>query len=84
MSEPFTRLSEAIASAAITPGALIATGFAVLAASLLRGFTGFGFALAAVPLLGIFMPPAEAVPVAVGLQFLASTMDFPRARKEGH
>lgn len=84
MSDLISSLGAAIASAGITPGALIATGFAVLAAALLRGFTGFGFTLAAVPLLGVFMPPAQAVPVAVGLQFLASTTDFPRARKDGH
>ncbi len=35
----------------------------VFAAAVLRGLTGFGFALAAVPMLGILMPPAQAVPV---------------------
>jgi uncharacterized protein len=33
---------------------------------LLRGFTGFGFSLAAVPLLSLMMPPSVAVPVVVG------------------
>jgi len=42
----------------------------VLAASVLRGFTGFGFGLAAVPLLSIALPPAAVVPLVVVLQVL--------------
>ncbi len=42
----------------------------VLAASLLRGFTGFGFGLAAVPLLSVALPPAEVVPLVVTLQVI--------------
>lgn len=37
----------------------------VFAAAVLRGLTGFGFALAAVPMLGILMPPAQAVPLSM-------------------
>lgn len=37
----------------------------VFAAATLRGLTGFGFALAAVPMLGLLMPPAQAVPVSM-------------------
>jgi uncharacterized protein len=40
----------------------------VLAAALLRGFTGFGFGLAAVPLLSLALPPAKVVPFVVTLQ----------------
>lgn len=42
--------------------------FGVLVASLLRGFTGFGFGLAAVPLLSLALPPAKVVPLVVVLQ----------------
>lgn len=35
--------------------------FGVFAAALLRGFTGFGFGLAAVPLLSLALPPAKVV-----------------------
>ena len=48
-----------------------ATGLAlgmIFLAGLLRGFTGFGFSLAAVPLLSLIMPPAQAVPVVLLLQ----------------
>ena len=37
-------------------------------AAILRGFTGFGFGLAAVPLLSLALPPAETVPLVVTLQ----------------
>ena len=40
----------------------------VFAASVLRGFTGFGFGLAAVPLLSLALPPAQVVPLVVTLQ----------------
>lgn len=40
----------------------------VLAAAVLRGFTGFGFGLAAVPLLSLALPPAAVVPLVVSLQ----------------
>lgn len=42
----------------------------VLFASVLRGFTGFGFGLAAVPLLALVLPPAEVVPLVVTLQVI--------------
>ena len=40
----------------------------VFLASVLRGFTGFGFGLAAVPLLSLALPPAQVVPFVVLLQ----------------
>lgn len=56
----------------------------VFAAAVLRGFTGFGFAIAAVPLLGLFIPPASAVALALGLQFLGGLLDFPSASRDCH
>jgi uncharacterized membrane protein YfcA len=47
---------------------LIVTITGVFAAAVLRGFTGFGFGLAAVPLLSLALPPAEVVPLVVTLQ----------------
>ncbi|NVK60323.1 MAG: sulfite exporter TauE/SafE family protein [Rhodobacteraceae bacterium] len=48
---------------------------AVLAAGVLRGLTGFGFALAAVPLMSLFVPPAHAVVIAILLQCLVGLRD---------
>lgn len=42
--------------------------FGVFAAAILRGFTGFGFGLAAVPLLSVALPPSQVVPFVVVLQ----------------
>jgi uncharacterized membrane protein YfcA len=44
--------------------------FGVFVASVLRGFTGFGFGLAAVPLLSLALPPAKIVPLVVVLQVI--------------
>ena len=51
----------------------------VFFAGLLRGYTGFGFSIAAVPLLSLVMPPAAAVPMVVVLQFLVSLNGLPEA-----
>ena len=42
----------------------------IFLASVLRGFTGFGFGLAAVPLLSLILPPARVVPLVVVLQVI--------------
>jgi uncharacterized protein len=46
----------------------------VFAASVLRGFTGFGFGLAAVPLLTIALPPTRVVPFVTVLQLLVGLL----------
>lgn len=49
---------------------LVIAVLGVLAASVLRGFTGFGFGLAAVPLLSLALPPTKVVPFVTVLQVL--------------
>jgi uncharacterized membrane protein YfcA len=49
---------------------LIITISGVFLAAVLRGFTGFGFGLAAVPLLSLALPPAQVVPLVVTLQVI--------------
>ena len=49
---------------------LLMAVFGVFVASVLRGFTGFGFGLAAVPLLSLALPPAKVVPLVVVLQVI--------------
>src|SRR5262245_1490350 len=65
----------------LTPGDLAFGLCVVLAAGFMRGFTGFGFAMAAVPLLPPVVPPARAVPFVVLLQLLAGVWDWREARK---
>ncbi len=64
-------------------GELSAPGMAfalatVFAAAVLRGFTGFGFALLAVPALTLVLPPAEAVPCSLIVQWLAGANLLPK------
>jgi uncharacterized membrane protein YfcA len=65
--------------AALTPKLVLMSIGSVFVAAVLRGYTGFGFALAAVPLLSLFMAPTDAVPVAIGLQLAGSLLDFRKA-----
>lgn len=49
-----------------------------------RGFTGFGFAIIAVPLLSLAMPPILAVSLSAGLQLLGGLMDVRSASRLCH
>jgi uncharacterized membrane protein YfcA len=51
----------------------------IFAAGLLRGCTGFGLAMAAVPVLALALPPQLVVPVIVTLQLFSGTIDLPMA-----
>jgi len=61
---------------------LIVTMVGVLAAAVLRGFTGFGFGLAAVPLLSLALPPAQVVPLVVTLQVVIGVAGLRAAAAE--
>lgn len=61
---------------------LSVTLFGVLVASVLRGFTGFGFGLAAVPILSLALPPTQVVPLAVTLQVAIGASGIMRATKD--
>jgi hypothetical protein len=50
----------------------------------MRGFTGFGFAMAAVPLLALVIAPARAVPFVILIQLLAGVWDWREARRHAH
>lgn len=51
----------------------------VFVVAVLRGFTGFGFALVAVPLLSLMLPPVIAVPAVLCLEVVASAQLLPSA-----
>ncbi len=53
---------------AFSDAALLAGAGAILVAALLRGFTGFGFALASVPLATLMLPPRAVVPAILLIQ----------------
>lgn len=60
--------------------ALIYGAAVTFGAGWLRGYTGFGFALAAVPALSLVVEPARIVPVAMLLQIVAGTQLIPKTR----
>jgi uncharacterized membrane protein YfcA len=65
-------LLDALAAAMPWPAQTLGLiALAVLFSAILRGFTGFGFAIASAPLLTLFMPPAHAVPIIICLQLFA-------------
>ncbi|MDR3506659.1 MAG: sulfite exporter TauE/SafE family protein [Caulobacteraceae bacterium] len=51
----------------------------VAAGGLLQGFTGFGFAMVAVPLISLVLPPAQALPYVMALQALLGLAGLPGA-----
>jgi uncharacterized membrane protein YfcA len=55
---------------------------AVLVANMLRAFTGFGFALAALPVLSLAVPPTTAVSVIVMLTLAVSLQSLPGYRQD--
>lgn len=55
---------------------------AVFAAGLLRAFTGFGFALAAVPLLSLMMDPAKAIAISMAFEPINGVQFYPMIRRE--
>jgi uncharacterized membrane protein YfcA len=53
---------------------LLAIWLTALFASVLRAFTGFGFALTAVPVFALFLAPVEAVVLSASLTLLSSLL----------
>lgn len=56
----------------------------VFLAGVLRGFTGFGFALAAVPVITLFLDPAAIVPAIPIVAMVAGSKQLRRAWKEAN
>jgi len=64
-----------------SPLLIAGTALAFLAAAILRGFTGFGFALVAVPLSSLALPPSRSVPIVFLLQLVIGAIDTIRHRR---
>ena len=60
----------------LSPAALALFGAAILGAAVLRGFSGFGFALAAVPLVAMIVAPARAVAIVILVQTVMGLRDI--------
>ncbi len=68
----------------LTPALVAPTLLVVLGAAILRGLTGFGFAIAAVPLLGLLMEPARAVPLALTVAAFGGMFGVRAAARVAH
>jgi len=68
--------------ASIGSAQMLAIFAGLLLASVLRAFTGFGFALAAVPLLSLFVAPSEAVVLSASLTLVANLLSIDSYRRE--
>ncbi|MFM2411409.1 MAG: hypothetical protein RL481_2237 [Pseudomonadota bacterium] len=62
----------------LSPGTLAVALMLVFGASIVRGLTGFGLAIILVPLLGLIVPPAQAVVISILLQLLAGPIGLKR------
>lgn len=68
----------------LPPGRMALALAIVFAAGMLRGYTGFGFALAAVPMLALIVPPVMVVPLVLCLEIVASAQMLPGLWREVH
>nr|VFJ57337.1 MAG: hypothetical protein BECKFW1821A_GA0114235_10705 [Candidatus Kentron sp. FW] len=64
----------------IEPAQLFPLWIAIIAASILRSFTGFGFALAAVPVFSVFLTPVQSVILCMSLAFGSGVQTWPQHR----
>ncbi len=63
---------------------LIFVGIIFLIVSFIKGATGFGFGLLALPLLLLFLPPETAIPLILGLAFVIEATLLPSTRGHAH
>ena len=63
-------------------GPLIISILAVFGAGIIRGYSGFGFAMVAVTSMSLVLPPAQVVPTVLILEVLASMRLVPQVRKD--
>lgn len=61
---------------------LIVSVVAVFLAGIIRGYSGFGFAMVAVTSMSLVLPPARVVPTVLILEVLASIRLVPQVRKD--
>ena len=63
-------------------GSLIVSIVAVFGAGIIRGYSGFGFAMVAVTSMSLVLPPVQVVPTVLVLEVLASLRLVPQVRKD--
>jgi uncharacterized membrane protein YfcA len=66
------------------PGQVMACAAIVFLTAIMRGYTGFGFALVAVPLLALIADPVTAVPMVLLLEVVGSLQLLPGLWRSAH
>jgi uncharacterized membrane protein YfcA len=66
----------------LDPVQLIVTVISVFIAGIIRGYSGFGFAMVAVTSISLVLPPVQAVPTVLILEVLASIRLVPQVWKD--
>ena len=66
----------------VETGSLIVAIAAVFVAGIIRGYSGFGFAMVAVTSMSLVLPPVQVVPTVLVLEVLASLRLVPQVRKD--
>ncbi|WP_091737521.1 sulfite exporter TauE/SafE family protein [Phenylobacterium immobile] len=77
-------LNDVIAATGLTPTTLAVAATIILLAAFMRGVTGFGFAIAAVPLMSLVMEPRLAIGVSILLPLPSGLMDLGKAWPASH
>jgi uncharacterized membrane protein YfcA len=77
-------MPDVLSQLGLAPGEIAFCLAVVIAGGFMRGFTGFGFAMAAVPLLALVIAPARAVPFVILIQLMAGVWDWREARRHAH
>jgi uncharacterized membrane protein YfcA len=72
-------ITSLIAATGMAPAVLALAAAIILLAAFMRGVTGFGFAIAAVPLMSLVMEPRLAIGVSILLPLPSGLMDLARA-----
>lgn len=78
------QIRDLFAAGLVHPGTVAAVSISIFLSAILRGLTGFGFAIALVPMLSLFMPPLAAVPFVICLQLFGNLLDLRRVFADGH
>jgi uncharacterized membrane protein YfcA len=71
------RLTDLLDLSTLSPATAVAVGAALLAAAIVRGYSGFGFSMLAVSGLTLALPPAVAIPIVLTLEVAASVHMLP-------
>lgn len=84
MADLFAWIADHLATVGVDGGKLALIIVIILVSAFMRGLTGFGFAIAAVPLMSVFIDPRLAIGVSIVLPLPFGLADLAKAWPESH